>query len=47
MGGAQALGELFSDIERIAKAGDHAAALRTFDAAVELIAESIEALKSA
>jgi len=45
--GAQALGELFADIERAAKAGDHAAALRTFDAASELIAESIEALKSA
>ena len=45
--GAQALGELFSDIERLAKAGDHAAALQTFNAAAELIAESIEALKRA
>jgi HPt (histidine-containing phosphotransfer) domain-containing protein len=45
--GAQALGELFSEIERTAKAGDHAAAMRTFDAAADLIAESIEALKRA
>jgi HPt (histidine-containing phosphotransfer) domain-containing protein len=45
--GAQALGQLFADIERIAKAGDHAAAIRTFDAAAELIAQSIEALKRA
>jgi len=45
--GAQALGELFSEIERTAKAGDHAAAMRTFDASAGLIAESIEALKRA
>jgi len=45
--GAQALGELFSDIERLAKAGEHAAALRTFDAAADLVAESIDALKRA
>jgi HPt (histidine-containing phosphotransfer) domain-containing protein len=45
--GAQALGELFAEIERSAKAGDHAAAERKFDGAAELIAQSLEALKDA
>jgi HPt (histidine-containing phosphotransfer) domain-containing protein len=45
--GAQALGNLFADIERLAKAGDYAEAKRRFDDAAELIAQSLEALKSA
>jgi HPt (histidine-containing phosphotransfer) domain-containing protein len=45
--GAAALGDLFADIERIAKAGDYDAAKRTFDAGGSLIAESLEALKRA
>ena len=45
--GAQALGDLFSDIEDSAKAGDYAEAKRKFDSAGGLIAESLEALKQA
>ena len=45
--GAQALGELFADIESVAKAGDFAEAKRRFDAGAGLIAQSIEALKRA
>lgn len=45
--GAQALGDLFADIERSAKAGDYAEAKRKFDAAASLIARSLEALKHA
>jgi len=45
--GAQALGELFSDIERSAKAGDYAEAKRRFDGSAGLIAQSLEALKHA
>jgi|SRR6185503_8623462 HPt (histidine-containing phosphotransfer) domain-containing protein len=45
--GAQALGDLFSDIEGSAKAGDYAEAKRKFDSAGGLIADSIEALKQA
>ena len=45
--GAQALGDLFGDIERSAKAGDYAGAQRTFDSGADLIAQSIEALKHA
>jgi HPt (histidine-containing phosphotransfer) domain-containing protein len=45
--GAQALGDLFSDIEDSAKAGDYAEAKRKFEAAGGLIAESLEALKQA
>ncbi len=45
--GAQALGNLFADIERAAKAGDYAGAKRHFEAAAGLIAESLEALKHA
>jgi HPt (histidine-containing phosphotransfer) domain-containing protein len=45
--GAQALGDLFADIERSAKAGDYAEAKRKFDAGAALIAQSIEALKHA
>lgn len=45
--GAQALGDLFSDIESSAKAGDYAEAKRKFEAAGGLIAESLEALKQA
>jgi HPt (histidine-containing phosphotransfer) domain-containing protein len=45
--GAQALGDLFSDIEDSAKIGDYAEAKRKFEAAGGLIAESLEALKQA
>jgi HPt (histidine-containing phosphotransfer) domain-containing protein len=45
--GAQALGDLFADIERSAKAGDYAEAKRRFDGAAGLIADSLEALKHA
>jgi HPt (histidine-containing phosphotransfer) domain-containing protein len=45
--GAQALGDLFADIERSAKAGDYAEAKRKFDGGASLIAESLEALKQA
>jgi HPt (histidine-containing phosphotransfer) domain-containing protein len=43
--GAQALGELFADIERSAKAGDYAEAKRKFEGGAALIAQSLEALK--
>lgn len=45
--GARALGELFADIERSAKAGDYAEAQRIFEAGASLIAQTIEALKRA
>lgn len=45
--GAQALGDLFADIERSAKAGDYDQAQRTLEAGTELIADSIEALRNA
>ena len=45
--GAQALGDLFADIERSAKSGDYAEAQRTFHGGASLIAQSIEALKHA
>src|SRR5712691_10532221 len=45
--GAQALGDLFADIERSAKAGDYAEAKRKFDGSADLIAQSLEALKHA
>jgi HPt (histidine-containing phosphotransfer) domain-containing protein len=45
--GAQALGDLFADIERSAKAGDYAEAKRRFDGGAKLIAQSLEALKHA
>jgi HPt (histidine-containing phosphotransfer) domain-containing protein len=45
--GAQALGELFADIERCVKDGDYAMAERTFDGAAALISDSLDALKSA
>ena len=45
--GAEALGALFADIERDAKAGDYAEARRRFDGAAQLVAQSLEALKSA
>jgi HPt (histidine-containing phosphotransfer) domain-containing protein len=45
--GAQALGDLFADIERSAKAGDYAEAKRRFDGGASLIAQSIDALKHA
>ena len=45
--GAQALGNLFAEIEASARAGDYAGAKRKFDGAGSLINESIEALKHA
>lgn len=45
--GAQALGNLFAEIEASAKAGDYAGAKRKFDGAGSLITESLEALKQA
>jgi HPt (histidine-containing phosphotransfer) domain-containing protein len=45
--GAQALGELFSEIERSAKAGDYDEAKRKFADGAGLIVQSIEALKKA
>ena len=45
--GAQALGNLFAEIEASARAGDYAGAKRKFDGAGGLINESIEALKHA
>lgn len=45
--GAQALGDLFAEIERAAKAGDYDGAQRKFDDAGTLIARSLEALRRA
>jgi HPt (histidine-containing phosphotransfer) domain-containing protein len=45
--GAPALGDLFADIERNAKAGDFAEAKRKIDDGASLIAESLAALKLA
>lgn len=43
--GAQALGDLFGEIETSAKAGNYEQAQRTFDGGARLIADSLEALK--
>jgi HPt (histidine-containing phosphotransfer) domain-containing protein len=43
--GAQALGDLFGDIEQWTKVGDYAEARRTFDGGADLIEDSIDALK--
>ena len=45
--GAQALGDLFADIERWVKEGDYAQAERVFDGGASLISDSIAALKRA
>jgi len=45
--GATAMGELFAEIERTAKAGDAAAAKRAYEGGAQLIAQSLEALKKA
>ena len=45
--GAQALGDLFADIERSAKAGDYAEVKRKLEDGASLIAQSLEALKRA
>ena len=45
--GAQALGELFAEIERSAKAGDYTGAKQKFEDAGTLIARSLEALRHA
>jgi HPt (histidine-containing phosphotransfer) domain-containing protein len=45
--GAQALGDLFEDVEHSAKAGDYAEAKRKFENGASLVAQSIDALKRA
>ena len=45
--GAQALGDLFADIESRARTGDYAGAKRCFDGGASLIVESLQALKRA
>jgi HPt (histidine-containing phosphotransfer) domain-containing protein len=45
--GAIALGDLFAEVEAVAKAGDFAEAKRKFDASTALVTQSIEALKKA
>ena len=45
--GAQALGDLFADIERCVKEGDYAQAERAFDGGASLISDSIAALRGA
>jgi HPt (histidine-containing phosphotransfer) domain-containing protein len=45
--GAHALGDLFAEVERSAKAGDYASARREFEAGAGLIARSLQALKQA
>ena len=45
--GAQALGDLFADIESRARTGDYAGAKRRFDGAAGLIVQSLQALKRA
>jgi HPt (histidine-containing phosphotransfer) domain-containing protein len=45
--GAHALGDLFEDIERSARAGNYAEAKRKFDDGAELISQSLEALRQA
>jgi HPt (histidine-containing phosphotransfer) domain-containing protein len=45
--GAQALGEMFAEIERTAKAGDYAGAKRKFDDGASLVTRSLAALRQA
>ena len=45
--GAYALGDLFADIERSAKAANYVAAARELEAGRELISRSLQALKQA
>jgi HPt (histidine-containing phosphotransfer) domain-containing protein len=45
--GAVALGDLFAEIEASAKAGNYSEARRKYDEGAALIAQSLEALKSA
>ncbi len=45
--GAKALGDLFAEIERNARAGDYAEAERRFDGSASLIEQSLRALKQA
>jgi HPt (histidine-containing phosphotransfer) domain-containing protein len=45
--GAQALGDLFAQIESCAKAGDYADARRRFESGAALVAQSLEALRQA
>jgi len=45
--GAQALGDLFADVERCLKEGDYAQAERAFDCGAGLVSDSLAALKRA
>ena len=45
--GAAALGDLFAEVETIAKAGDYAGAKRKFEDGASLVAQSLEALRQA
>jgi HPt (histidine-containing phosphotransfer) domain-containing protein len=45
--GAMDLGELFAEIEAVAKTGDYAGAQRKHETGITLIAQSLEALKRA
>ena len=45
--GAMALGDLFAEVERVAKAGDYAGAKRTFEDGASIVAQSLAALKHA
>jgi HPt (histidine-containing phosphotransfer) domain-containing protein len=45
--GAVALGDLFDEVERVAKAGDYAGAKRAFEHGASVVAQSLHALKHA
>ena len=45
--GAIALGDLFAEVETVAKTGDYAGAKRKFEEGAALVAQSLEALKKA
>jgi HPt (histidine-containing phosphotransfer) domain-containing protein len=45
--GAQALGDLFAEVESCAKAADYAGAQRRFDGGATLVAQSLQALRTA
>jgi HPt (histidine-containing phosphotransfer) domain-containing protein len=45
--GAMALGDLFAEVERVAKAGDYAGAKRAFEDGASVVAQSLDALKHA
>ena len=45
--GAAALGDLFAEVESVAKAGDYAGAKRAFEDGASVVAQSLHALKHA